>query len=172
MVELGKYSYGNPQTIWGNEHTKVTVGKFTSIAGNVLIWLGNGRGHDKGFISTYPFGYIHGEIFGNAQNNSNDGLLSVTIGNDVWIGQNVNIMSGVNIGDGAIIAANSHVVKDVPPYAIVGGNPANIIKYRFTENQIQKLLQIQWWDWPESKINDNMNSILSYDIESFIAKHS
>jgi len=172
MVELGKYSYGNPQTVWGNEHTKVTVGKFTSIGANVTIWLGNGRGHDKGFISTYPFGNIYNEVFHCQNNNSNDGLRSVSIGNDVWIGENVHIMSGVSVGDGAVIAANSHVVKDVPPYAIVGGNPANIIKYRFIENQIQKLLQIQWWDWPENKIIENMDSILNYDIESFIARHS
>ena len=77
---------------------------------------------------------------------------NVTIGNDVWLADNVTIMSGVTIGDGAIIANNSHVVKDVPAYSITGGNPARHIKYRFTEEQIASLLEIQWWNWEIEKI--------------------
>ena len=71
----------------------------------------------------------------------------VIIGNDVWIADNVTIMSGVRIGDGAVIACNSHVVKDVEPYSIVGGNPAKFIKHRFTQEQIECLLKIKWWNW-------------------------
>jgi virginiamycin A acetyltransferase len=76
----------------------------------------------------------------------------ILIQNDVWIGHGVTIMSGVTVGNGAVIAANAHVTKDVPPYAIVGGNPAKVIKYRFPEEQIQDLLQIAWWDWSDSEI--------------------
>jgi len=81
------------------------------------------------------------------------------IGNDVWIGQYVTIMPGVKIGDGAIIAANSTVVKNVEPYSIVGGNPANMIKKRFDDGTIELLLKLQWWDWDEKKIFMNLEKL-------------
>jgi len=93
------------------------------------------------------------------------------IGNDVWIGENTTIMSGVKIADGVIIAANSHVVKDIEPYSVVGGNPAQFIKYRFRAEQIEKLKQIAWWNWDDKKINDNMDLLLSDNIDKFIEKH-
>jgi acetyltransferase-like isoleucine patch superfamily enzyme len=143
-------------------------GKFCSIANNVTIYLGNGRGHDINFVSNYPFGYINQHIFPNVNNNSRDTNGSVTIGNDVWIGENVTIMSGVSIGDGAVIAANSHVVKNIEPYSLYGGNPAKLIKYRFTEEQITKLLEIKWWDWDNDKINKYMSLICSSNIDDYI----
>lgn len=92
----------------------------------------------------------------------------MNIGNDVWIGSNVTIMSGVKIGDGAVIANNSHVVKDVEPYSIIGGNPVKMIKYQFTKEQIEKLLQIQWWYWEDSKINTFAPLLCSNNIDEFI----
>jgi len=89
----------------------------------------------------------------------------------VWIANGVTIMSGVKIGDGAIIAANSHVVKDVDPYSIVGGNPAKIIKYRFTKEQIKNLLEIKWWNWSDDKINQNVTLLCNTNIYNFINKH-
>ena len=80
------------------------------------------------------------------------------------------IMSGITIGDGAIIGAGSMVTKNVPPFAIVAGNPSKIVKYRFTEEQIEKLLQISWWDWEEDKIKDNAMSMWSSNIDDFIIK--
>lgn len=77
-------------------------------------------------------------------------------------------MSGVTIGDGAVIANNSHVVKDIEPYSIVGGNPAKLIKYRFTSYQIEKLLEIKWWDWDDKKINKYTHLLCSNNIEEFI----
>jgi virginiamycin A acetyltransferase len=91
----------------------------------------------------------------------------VIIGNDVWIAENVTIMSG----DGAVIACNSHVVKDVEPYSIVGGNPAKFIKYRFTQEQIEWLLKIQWWKWSPEKINENVHLLCNDRIDEFIDKH-
>ena len=82
-----------------------------------------------------------------------------TVGNDVWIGYGATIMPGVTIGDGAIIAAKSVVVKDVEPYTIVGGNPAMEIKKRFSESKIKELLELQWWDWPIEKITENVQSL-------------
>ncbi|WP_243240453.1 CatB-related O-acetyltransferase [Clostridium cibarium] len=91
----------------------------------------------------------------------------ILIQNDVWIGQSVSVMHGVTIHNGAVVAANSHVVKDVPPYAIVGGNPAKIIKYRFSKDIIDKLLTIQWWNWNSEKIQKNSEYFYNEDINKF-----
>ena len=169
MVSLGKYSYAcNPKILWKVDDSDVTCGKFVSIAENVTMFLGNGIGHDSNFVTTYPFGEIHENIFPNVKNNSKNTNGSIIIGNDVWIGYGSTIMSGITIGDGAIIAANSHVVKSVEPYSIVGGNPAKHIKYRFSSEQIKNLLEIKWWDWPDCRINKYLKLMLSYNIDEFI----
>jgi acetyltransferase-like isoleucine patch superfamily enzyme len=165
----GKHSYGNPTIIsWQNNGINVSCGNFCSIAKNVTIYLANGIGHDSTFVSTYPFGQTSTNIFPNVKNNSKNSNGNVIIGNDVWIGENVTIMSGVNIGDGSIIANNSHVVKNVEPYSIVGGNPAMFIKYRFSKQQIDKLLEIKWWNWEDALINDKIHLICSPNIDEFI----
>jgi len=169
MISLGKYSYAcNPKVLWKVDDSTVTCGNFVSIADDVTIFLGNGIGHDAEFVSTFPFGYIHQDIFTDVKNNSKNTNGSVKIGNDVWIGYGSTIMSGITIGDGAIIAANSHVVKSVDPYSIVGGNPAKHIKFRFSSDQVKKLLEIKWWDWPEVRIKKYINLIVSKDVDKFI----
>ena len=85
--------------------------------------------------------------------------------------ENVTIMSGVTVSDGAVIAANSHVVKDVEPYSIVGGNPARHIKYRFSQEQIEKLLKIGWWNWDDEKIQENVPLLCNKYIDMFIEEH-
>jgi len=92
------------------------------------------------------------------------------IGNDVWMGRNATVIAGVSIGDGAVIAAGAVVTKDVPPYAIVGGIPAKIIRYRFAPEQIEALLRIRWWDWDDRTIANRFDDFL--DIDSFIRKYS
>jgi acetyltransferase-like isoleucine patch superfamily enzyme len=169
MISLGKYSYAvSPNIVWNVDESNVICGNFSSIGENVTIFLGNGIGHDSKFITTYPFGEIHKNIFIDVNNNSKNTNGSVKIGNDVWIGQGSTIMSGVTIGDGAIIAANSHVIKSVEPYSIVGGNPAKHIKYRFSSEQIKNLLEIKWWYWTDYRINKYMKLMLSCDIDKFI----
>jgi serine acetyltransferase len=95
----------------------------------------------------------------------------IIIENDVWVGATSTIMSGVKISNGAVVAGGSVVVKDVPPYAIVAGNPAKVVKYRFSEEQIEKLIKISWWDWEEQKIRDNAMLLWSDNIDEFIKKH-
>jgi acetyltransferase-like isoleucine patch superfamily enzyme len=168
MDYIGHYSYGNPTVIWKTPETFLICGNYVSISDDVTIFLGNGFGHDSTFVSTYPFGYIYQNVFTDVKNNSKNTNGSVNIGNDVWIGKNATLMSGIKIGDGAIIAANSHVISSVEPYSIVGGNPAKHIKFRFEKRQIEKLLEIKWWDWSVSKINRYMSLILSKNIDKFI----
>lgn len=166
-MSYGKYSYGTANIIWGNPNAQLIVGKFCSIAGNVNIYLGGN--HRTDWVTTYPFGHKNTHVF-NTFNGA--GLPStkgnVIIGNDVWIANNVTIMSGISIGDGAVIANNSHVVKNVEPYTLVGGNPAKLIKYRFKPQQIEKLLEIKWWDWEDEKINKFAPLLCNENIDAFI----
>lgn len=163
----GKYSYGNPTLLWENPNAQLIVGNFCSIA-NVTFYLGGN--HHTEWVSTYPFGHIHKEIFTNFDGSGNPTTKgNVVVGNDVWIADNVVIMSGVTIGDGAVIANGTHVVKDVEPYSLTGGNPGKHIKYRFTEDQIQKLLQIKWWNWDDEKINEFSPLLCNENIDQFIS---
>jgi len=166
-MSFGKYTHGNPIVHWQNDNAKLIVGNFCSIAGGVNIYLGGN--HRTDWVTTYPFGHIHNNIFNNfngAGHPSTKG--DVVIGNDVWIGNNVTIMSGITIGDGVVIANNSHVVKNVESYSLIGGNPAKLIKYRFTQEQIKNLLEIKWWNWDDEKINKFSTLLCNDNIDEFI----
>jgi hypothetical protein len=168
-MNLGKYSYAQSPLIVTNkcDDTTYECGKFCSIARNLTICLGGDCRTD--WVTTYPFGHMHKKVF-NTFIGENPPLTkgNVVIGNDVWIGDNVTIMSGVHIGDGAVLTNNSHVCKDVDPYAIVGGNPAKLIKKRFTEEQIEKLMEIKWWNWTDEEINQVAPALCNPDIDGFI----
>jgi acetyltransferase-like isoleucine patch superfamily enzyme len=164
-----EYSYGIKNIRvreWG-EGADVKIGAFCSIADNVEIFLGGN--HRTDWVTTYPFGHIHQDKFPWHGKGHPATKGDVVIGNDVWIGSGATILSGVNIGDGAVISAKSVVVKDVPAYGIVGGNPAKLLKMRFTEDQIERLLNNPWWDLPESRINELIPLLCSNDIEALIA---
>jgi acetyltransferase-like isoleucine patch superfamily enzyme len=153
-ISVGKYTYDiNLVRVvdYGNQSLKLSIGSFTSIAGGTEIYLADGIGHRPNWTSTYPFGSIHQAVFP-AKTDTIRSKGDVVIGSDVWIGEHVSIMHGVTIGDGAVVAVKSHVVKDVEPYSIVGGNPARFLKYRFNKDLIERLLQIKWWDYPDEKI--------------------
>lgn len=140
---------------------KIQIGKYCSIACNCSFVLSN---HDYTRVSTIPSSHMLWEH--NKGNLSSFCRGDIIIGNDVWIGANVTIMDNVTISDGAVIATGSVITKDVPPYAIIGGNPAKIIKYRFSENQISQLLNIKWWNLPQNKLSEL--DIHSKDIDKFI----
>lgn len=148
-VVIGDYSYTGPFDILFH----VNIGKFTSISYGVTIGPPE---HNYHRMSTHPMIYdSFYEIFDNNLVRNEKFDKPITIGNDVWIGCNSTILRGVNIGDGAIVGANSLVNKDVPPYAIVAGCPARIINYRFDESIIRKLLKIKWWSWDINKIKNH-----------------
>jgi len=152
-VRVGKCTtgVGNISLAHHPDSPSLEIGRFCSIAGDVKIFVG--AYHRSDWCTTFAFGHFHNKIFGDIKPegypHSKGG---VKIGNDVWIGNSATIMSGVKIGDGAIIAANAHVIKDVQPYTIVGGNPAILIKHRFSSEIIDLLLQIKWWDYSDIKI--------------------
>ncbi len=164
--EIGEHTYGKPRVISWGEGATLKIGKYCSISRGVTIFLGSE--HRVDWISTYPFPYLWPEARSIKGHPATKG--DVIIGNDVWIGYEVTILSGVHIGDGAAIGACSLVSQDVPPYAIVGGNPARIIRYRFREETVKKLLKIRWWDWPDQKVKENVHLICSADIDEFIKK--
>lgn len=140
--EIGSYSYLGKDCLVQN----TSIGKFCSIANDVLIGLGN---HPLDLLSTSPLFYrLHNPLQIKLIKEDLDIIeyRSITIGNDVWIGTRSIIMDGVSIGHGAVVAANSVVTKDIPPFAIVGGVPAKIIKYRFEEKKIAEVIESKWWE--------------------------
>lgn len=144
---------------------KLIIGRFSMIASDVKFIM-NGANHITQSISAYPFA-----IFGQGWEAAMEGREyphkgDTVIGNDVWIGYNATIMPGVCIGDGAIVAAKALVVRDVPPYAIVGGNPAKVIRKRFNDAEIERLLAIRWWDWDAEKITANLHLLTGTDIDA------
>lgn len=146
---------------------KLIIGKFCMIASDVKFIM-NGANHLTDSLTTYPFA-----IFGNGWENAMEGKSypkkgDINIGNDVWIGYNATIMAGVTIGDGAIIATNSTVTKDIEPYTIVGGNPAKEIRRRFSEDVVKKLLELKWWNWDIEKITKNIQNLTDNKIEKLI----
>ncbi len=123
----------------------------------------NGGNHPTEWLTTFPFP-VFGSGWEAAMPDSWPDRGDTVVGNDVWIGYGVTVMPGVTIGDGAIVATKRVVAKDVPPYAIVGGNPAQVIRYRFEEDDRARLLALAWWDWDAEKITRNVKAICSGDI--------
>ncbi|WP_178863893.1 CatB-related O-acetyltransferase [Thiomicrorhabdus cannonii] len=148
-VKIGDHSYINGLTIysWGN-HSKVVIGKYCSIADEVTIIAGGE--HRKERVSTFPF--ADRWCLNSLSQSETLAKGDVLIGHDVWIGHGATLLSGITIGHGAIIGAKAVVAKDVAPYAIVVGNPAKVINFRFSEEIIAAMLEINWWDWSEENI--------------------
>lgn len=151
-------------------HDRLMIGKFCSIACGAKF-LFTSANHAMKSLSTYPFPIFFEEwgldIKGVASAWDNKG--DIVIGNDVWIGYEAVILSGVHIGDGAIIGARAVVTRDVPPYTVVGGIPARKIKKRFNEEIIEKLLQTKWWDWPPHKIQQFLPHIINGEVDKLEA---
>ena len=144
---------------------KLIIGKFCAI-GRGVEFIMNGANHRMGSVTTYPFNIMgHGwEAF--APTLEELPLKGDTVvGNDVWFGQNVTVMPGIHIGDGAIIAANSVVTRDIPPYCVAGGNPCQVLRPRFDRELTEYLLELKWWDWPPEKIFRNLEALCSSDLE-------
>ncbi|MFJ5621976.1 CatB-related O-acetyltransferase [Peribacillus loiseleuriae] len=183
MIEVGEYSYysgyydnhdfedGCVRYLWGDEKSrklfnpiedhgwhldKLIIGNYVCIASGVIILMGGNHNHHSEWITVYPFV----EQIETSYEPKGDTIIE----NDAWIGMNAMIMPGVTIGVGAIVAAGSVVAKDVPPYTIVGGNPAKEIKKRFTDKEIEKLKEMRWFDWEREKIEQASHILSSSSI--------
>jgi acetyltransferase-like isoleucine patch superfamily enzyme len=161
--DIGEYTYGLPTIINYGNGANLKIGKFCAIADNVKIML-DGE-HKLDDVSIYPFQTLLKLTDKTYSYTKGD----VIIGNDVWIGHGATILSGVNIGDGAVIGANAIVRKSVEPYSIVVGNPGKVIRKRFSQEIIDKLLKIKWWDWHILKITASEHEM--YDIDKFVEKY-
>lgn len=162
QYSIGEFTYGTPRVIRFEKTETLTIGRYCSIASDVIILLGGE--HRPNFISTYPF---------HKRTPNNEHLTAapstkgpVTIGNDVWIGNGARIFSGVTVGNGAVIGGGAVIVKDVPPYAIVAGNPARVIRYRFDEAQIALLQSIAWWNWTPEQVRAAAPVLMSGDLDA------
>lgn len=164
VTTWGEKTYGQPEIICYDGKSRLSVGKYTSIASRVSILLG--ANHKRGLVTTYPRSLINQNVGQEETNEPGD----VSIGSDVWIGYGATIIGPSVIGDGAIIGASALVLGDVPPYAVVGGTPAKILKYRFDDGAIKKLLTIKWWEKSEHEVKDMESFLYSSDVENFLRK--
>ena len=160
FTKIGEWSYGAPSVSRAYSGCKLEIGKFCSFGAGIQIafW---GK-HQMQDISTYPFNILQGwpPVTGTLVEGEN-----IFIGNDVWIGHNALIMQGAYIEDGAVVGAHSIVGGHVNPYALVVGNPAKEVRKRFPEDQIQKLVEMTWWNWPIEKVRQHLQIISSPNVE-------
>nr|AMP57460.1 chlor_Acetyltrans_CAT [uncultured bacterium] len=148
---------------------QLIIGAFCSIGSGVRFIMAGNQGHRHDWISSFPFHYMpEVEAFDGAVDGfANAG--NTVVGNDVWIGSEAMIMPGVCIGDGAVIGSRALVTKDVAPYAVVGGNPARLIKSRFSDQEIEMLLEARWWDWDESQLSTAIAILCSGNVSALYA---
>lgn len=159
---IGDYSYGRIEVV--GSVGRVTVGRFCSIAEDVQAIM---VGHNPDWITTYPFPAL-ADRWPEAQGIEGHPkpMGDLVIGHDVWIGQRALLMGGISIGHGAIIGAGAVVTRDVAPYAVAVGAPAATTRMRFSEEKIDRLLRLAWWDWPEDKIRRNVDRLCSGDVDA------
>lgn len=164
---IGRHSYGDLKVRQWGEGAELQIGAFCSFASGVKIFLGGE--HRVDWVTTFPFPALwkcdEARVAGHPHSKGD-----VIIGNDVWAGTEAVILSGVHVGDGAVIGARAVVTRDIPPYAIVAGNPARIIRMRFEPSQIARLLAVRWWTWDDEKIRSMLPFLLSDDISGFLAE--
>ena len=166
QVSLGRHTYGfvrsSANLPTGRE--RLRIGHYCSIARDVLFVFGE---HRTDRVSTFPLRTL---LTGSAENIDATDKGAITIGSDVWIGTRAMIMSGVKIHHGAVVAGGAVVTRDVPPYAIVGGVPARVIRFRFDEATIKSLLAIAWWEWPDQLVRERMPAF-DGDVRAFITTY-
>lgn len=165
QIVIGAYTYGRPKVRFAETGVRLQIGRYGSIADGVEILLGGN--HRLDWITTYPFPALPGlwpEAAGLDGSHASHG--DVTIGHDVWLGSQCLVLSGVSIGHGAVVAARAVVTRDVPPYAIVAGNPARIVRYRMPPEKIEMLLASRWWDWSQAEIKQRIPLLMSDRVEN------
>lgn len=161
---IGDYTYGGISIAraYDGAISKLNIGKFCSLGSGILMaYYGS---HQLSEITTYPFFGLHGKGWDPVTSIPVNGQ-DINIGSDVYIANHAVIMQGANIGDGVVIGAYSVCKTKIPPYCIAVGNPCKVIRQRFPDEQIKKLLEMKWWDWPIKKIKEHLQVISSPDVE-------
>lgn len=172
MIVVGDYTYYDDpdaatefeqnNVLYGYGPERLVIGKYCALAAGTRFIMA-GANHFTGGVSTFPFGIFGGRW----QDDTMDLVMSApsrgdtVVGNDVWLGYETVVMPGVTIGDGAIIAAGSVIVSDVPAYGVVGGNPAKLIKSRFDDADVARLLRAAWWNWPVERVTEHARTIMA-----------
>ena len=162
---VGTGTYGIPEVFEFGDNTILRIGSYTSIAAGVKILLGGE--HRTDWLTTYPFPAMMNGLEDIKDYAPSKG--DVVIGSDCWLCADATILSGVTIGHGAIVAAGAVVARDVPPFAVVGGNPCKFIRWRFDEDVRQQLLDAAWWDWPMEEVKSIARHLSGSDLEAFLA---
>ncbi len=170
MVETGRATvgegtYGFPTVTVFDDDTNLQIGSYSSIANDVAIMLGGD--HRSDWVTTSPLRILHG-LPGAGHDGHPRRVGDVVIGSDVWIARRATIVSGTKIGHGAVVGAGAVVSGNVPPYAIVAGNRAEVVRYRFEEAQREALLRIAWWEWPVDAVLERVDRLCNADVDSFI----
>ena len=163
---IGDHSYGKPQVL-DPEYARLEIGRFCSIGPGVSIVLGN---HRTDLVTTYPFKTL-GHLWPEAAVGTDDHEArgDVVLGNDIWVGAGATILSGARIGSGAVIGAGAVVRGEVPPYAVMAGNPATLRRCRFDEATVERLLRVAWWNWADVRLRNSLHLLMSNDISAFLA---
>jgi virginiamycin A acetyltransferase len=178
QIEIGDYTYyhdfddplgfeRNVRYLFPFENDRLVIGRFCAI-GHGATFIMNGGNHRTDGLSTYPFGIFGGD-WAKAMPESWPSRGDLVIGHDVWIGYAATLLAGITVGHGAVIGAASVVASDVPPFAIVAGNPARVLSYRHPPATIDRLLQLAWWDWPIDHITRHVDRIAAGDIDALAA---
>jgi acetyltransferase-like isoleucine patch superfamily enzyme len=166
---MGRHSYGVPiSPAYSGDKGDVSIGAYCAIAENVVLMVGGN--HRTDWVSTFPL-RARLELPGAFMDGHPATRGPIRIGNDVWIGRDAMILSGVTIGDGAVVGARAVVGADVRPYAVVVGNPAREVRRRFTDNQVDDLLRIAWWEWSDEDVQARVDEINGGAVDTFIARY-
>lgn len=144
---------------------RLIIGSFCSIGSGAAFIMAGNQGHRNDWASTFPFYWMPEVAAFTGARNGYEAAGDTEIGNDVWIGSEAIIMPGVKIGDGAVVGTRALVTRDVEPYAVVGGNPAKVIRKRFDDQMIAMLLEMKWWDWPDARLKGAMSLLTSGNVE-------
>jgi acetyltransferase-like isoleucine patch superfamily enzyme len=169
LLAIGEHSYGNPSVVaYPGDTGRVRIGRYCSIADGATLLIGGN--HRLDWVSTYPLRASFG-LPGALEDGHPASKGEIEIGNDVWIGNEVMILSGVEVGNGAALAARAVITTDVRPYSLVAGNPAREVRRRFDDTTVDALLRIAWWEWPDELVRERVGAINDTDVAAFVSRY-